>query len=357
MELGIFKCVAAALLFSVSVQASTFLKKSQTPEEQAQALQLNQIFEANTRRPLAPPVGQPALETDHFRYLLLSGETFEYDTDEKKEMHRLFAQNLPADMILVVVTEQDDALEVKNAFSQWIDSKRLIIASGDNLGNITWGRDSYPIPVYKDNQKTVELVAHDYFRTFNARKLIADSVQAQNVKYEKFVYVGGNLMAAENGDCFAVNSGRIFGLSDNTFMNSFRCRSITRLPYVAGIGDVDEVIKILPNKNILTNQTSYKSIFTKMGYTVTMLPEVYDSYRTYANSVILNKTVFMPSFENATQNKAAAAVYASFGYKVIEIPSNFMSDEMAGSVHCLTMAYPDMDLTKFFKQMGLKQIY
>lgn len=340
----------AAALFSSPAHAS-LTTKEQTAEELARALKINQQYLAHSTPRSSAVGGQPVLETDHFRYLLMSGD--DQGNSELINMHRTFAQNLPTDMILVLVTEKYSASTVQAQFSKWLPKERFIVASGNNIGDPTWGRDAYPYPVYKDSKGTVELVAHQYYRDFSGQKIISDAVNSKNTSNYDFVYVGGNLQATEHGDCFAVDSERTFGLPDSQFLSAFRCKTITRFPHVAGIGDVDEVIKILPNNVVLTNQQSYQAKIESMGYRVVMLPEVEDSYRTYANSVILNDTVYMPTF-GSSQDTDAQRVYESLGYKVIGIPTNRLSDRMHGSLHCLTMAYPDMDLHSLLQSLDLE---
>lgn len=337
-------------LFFSTVTFAEISSKSQTDVELSRALQINQRHETKARI-LRTTEGQPALETDRFQYLLLNGD--DKGIDNLSELQETFASNLPSDMKLVVVSESSIANTIKNKFLQWIPADRLIVASGKDLGDTVWARDSYPYPVYKDAAKTVELVAHKYFRFYNANQLIAQSVKTENVLNVDFVAVGGNLMAAANGDCFIVDSPRSFGLSDISYKADFRCGTVTRLPWLAGIGDVDEVIKVLPNNVILTNQIQYVKTLEDLGYKVEMLPvSKTGNKRTYANSVIINKTVFMPIFDDK-EDLEAQAVYEKFGYKVIGIHSNYLSDRMQGSLHCLTMAYPPMNQERLLKSLGL----
>ncbi len=337
-------------LFFSTVSFAEITRKSQTEEELSRALQINQLHEAKART-IKPTEGQPALETDRFQYLLINGD--DLGINNLKELQQTFATHLPKDMKLIVVVESYEADNIKKKFLQWTPSNRLIVASGENLGDTLWARDSYPYPVYKDQSKTVELVAHRYFRFYDANQLITQSVKSENVLEVDFVAVGGNLMAAANGDCFIVQSSRAFGLSDTSYKAGFRCGSVIRLPYLAGIGDVDEVIKVLPNNVILTNQTQYVNTLEDLGYKVEMLPQSKTGdKRTYANSVIINKTVFMPIYGDKEDDEAKA-VYEKFGYKVIGIQSDYLSDNMYGSLHCLTMAYPPINQDRLLKSLGL----
>ena len=45
---------------------------------------------------------------------------------------------------------------------------------------------------------------------------------------------------------FAVNSDRLFTVSENDLKTVYGCKSVHLISYVRGIGDVDEVLKPLP---------------------------------------------------------------------------------------------------------------
>ena len=123
------------------------------------------------------------------------------------------------------------------------------------------------------------------------------------------------------------------------------------MPWTTGIGDIDETVKLLPNNQALTNQQQLKPILESLGYTVTMLPDA-GGYRTYANSLVLNGTVFMPSY-NQPEDQTAKAIYESFGYKVVFLDSRVVSDQGMGSIHCMTMAYPEMNINRLLGSMGM----
>jgi hypothetical protein len=345
-----FLILLSAFSFPILSHAD-FTRKVHSPEEFATAVARNQRYRFG-RLEVPAKSGQPVLETDRFQYLLMNGTDF--GIDNLLQMQKTFSQNLPKDMILVVVTEDKLVDQVKEKFLQWISANQLIVASGNNLGDTLWARDSYPYPVYMDESKSIELVAHQYFRFFDAEQVIADAVSAIAMISPSLVAVGGNIMATEKGECLVVDSQRAFGLTDKEYMGSFRCKSVVHFPWLAGIGDVDEVIKVLPNGIMLTNQPTYVNTLQSLGYDVVMLPKsLTGAYRTYANSVIINNTVFMPVFGDP-QDQMAENVYESFGYKVIGIESDYLSDEMMGSLHCLTMTYPAMDPSRLLKSLGLK---
>jgi agmatine/peptidylarginine deiminase len=144
-------------------------------------------------------------------------------------------------------------------------------------------------------------------------------------------------------------------MTEEVLKSIYGCKNVKFMPYTSGIGDVDEVLKPLSDKRMLTTEASYKPILEAMGYTVIMLPKHEDSYRTYANALIVGKKVFMPAFDESSDD-AAAKVYSGLGYEVTKITSNYLSDVLLGSVHCQTMAYPRMPEQQLLNALGVEKV-
>lgn len=296
---------------------------------------------------LDPVPHQPVPEYAHYRYLLMTNSSG-YDIFDFKQT---ITKNLPGDMKLVLLVSPGDESFAFRTYTQWIPQDRLIIVSADTTSSGFWARDAFPYPVYMDDEANVGLVSAQYFRDFEAGEIIANAVKAPIFK-KSYVYVGGNLMADGDGRCFVVDSKRRFGLPEEAYKQNYGCRKVVFLKHLAGLGDVDEVVKVLPNHQALTNISDYVQILQAEGYQVTLLPKL-EGYRTYANSVILNGTVFMPSYHVPT-DELAAAVYRKFGYKVIMADSRTISDQGNGSFHCTTMTYPAIDESALIDQLHLK---
>lgn len=62
----------------------------------------------------------------------------------------------------------------------------------------------------------------------------------------------------------------------------------------------------------------------------------------------------MPSY-GVPEDQQAQSVYEGLGYHVIPIASNDLSDEMHGSIHCQTMAYPEMNLAQLLESLHARQ--
>ncbi len=78
-----------------------------------------------------------------------------------------------------------------------------------------------------------------------------------------------------------------------------------------------------------------------LGFEVTLLPKATGGeWRTYLNSLLINKTIFVPTFGSAESDKKVLNIYKSFKLNVVPVDSRFLSDQGAGSIHCFTATYP-----------------
>jgi len=346
----------ALFVFSLSAKAAS-VDHQPTVSELTHAIEHNQRLHQlaqDSGIELQASTLQPVPDTSNFSYVLMSAD--EEESSEVQNLRKTIAQNLPQGVRLVILSSEDDKERMLKKYSTWIDPTRLILAtdSDGDVYNGFWARDSFPVPVFNVATKTYELAETQYFRDFRSGPAVAKAVHGR-LTQSSMVFVGGNLLADEDGNCFSVNSERLFDMSSNDFKKIFGCRQWHSLPHVAGIGDVDEVLKPLTGKRILTNQVSYKAKLEGLGYQVIMLPALNGTNRTYANTLIVGQTVFMPAY-GVPEDQKAIHVYESLGYHVIPITSNFLSDQMDGSIHCQTMAYPEMDASLLMKKLGLKQL-
>jgi len=329
----------AVFLLSLNLQAGPLPSHTATESEARQAYERN--LRLPRTRPLASDI-KPVPDTADFAYVLMTAMGL-FANKEVTNVRKIIAQNLPAGVKFVVLTPALYALSTRIQYSKWIPANRLVVLTDFDFGteNGFWARDSFPIPVMKRDGSGVSLVAHKYFRNFNSHSKIAGSVGGK-LNSQPFTFVGGNLLADEAGNCFVVDSDRRFGLRKEDFQSVYGCSQVHFIPWIAGIGDVDEVLKPLPGGKMLTNQEAFKPDLEALGYEVVMLPKI-SGYRTYANSLVVKDTVFMPSYGVAEDSKAAG-VYEGLGYKVVPVPSKYLSDALSGSIHCQTMAYPKMNM-------------
>jgi hypothetical protein len=293
---------------------------------------------------------RPVEDYAEFKYVLMSSET---GFNEVANLRFAITRNLPEGTKLVLLVTDSNAEQIRQTYLKYISSDRLILARDTNIGGGFWARDAFPFPVI-NSQKQMSLVSARYYRPFNSATAIARSLNL-NMSRNNFTFVGGNLLADEDGICFTIDSERRFTTTESDLRNVYGCKEIKVLRHVSGIGDVDEVMKPVGNKTIITNTLDYVNDFKAWGYNVIMLPAVLNSYRTYVNSLVVGKTVFMPTY-GISQDIEAQKIYESLGYKVVGIKSNTLSDQMHGSVHCQTMAYPDINETTLLNALGLERM-
>lgn len=349
-----FKSVLFLILALISISGSakeSVISHEANSVETENAIKRNELWHQNGESYAILRHFRPVEDTAEFSYLLMS--FYENGLEEVAQLRKIIAENLPRNMKLVILTDDYLAESVRKKYLQWISEDRLIIATDLSTEDGFWARDSFPVPVYENKKKKVSLIAANYFREFTSWKPIAKSVNGTMEKMN-FTFVGGNLLADEEGNCFTVDSDRLFSLNEKDLTRAYGCKKVYILTYLRGIGDVDEVLKPLPGKQMLTNVIEYKNDLQAWGYEVILLPSLQEQYRTYVNSLILGKIVFMPVYD-VPEDIEAQRVYEELGYTVIPIKSIELSDEYRGSIHCQTMAYPSMKVSSLLKELNIKE--
>jgi agmatine/peptidylarginine deiminase len=346
------RILALCLFLSLNAKASDFIKNNRHEATRAELQKVKGDASQFITREYSntTPDWRPAEDYANFKYILISSEA---GFSEAANLRYTIAQNLPEGVKLVLLVTHSNAESVKQTYSKYISPDRIILAKDTNIAGGFWARDAFPYPVV-NSRNQLSLVGARYYRPFNSSPALATSLNL-NMSKNNFTFVGGNLIADENGTCFTINSERRFTTTENDLRNVYGCKDVKILRHVSGIGDVDEVLKPIGNNTILTNTAEYVNDLKAWGYTVVMLPDVPNSYRTYVNSLMVGKTVFMPIY-GISKDAEAKKVYESLGYKVFGIASNTLSDQMHGSVHCQTMAYPAVDETVLLSALGLQKI-
>ena len=344
-----------SILFSVVILVSSLFAQAQILKHGASPQELQKIksqvgFQQVRMYPARDVPWTPVFEAADYKYVLMSTEA---NFSEAENLRFKIAGNLPADVKLVLLVNSDQVEAYKKVYSKYIALDRVIMAAAPSISNGFWARDAFPYPV-TDAAGKLALVAAKYYRPFSAGASIAQSLEL-NLTQNSFTFVGGNLLADEDGNCFSVKSTRLFNTTEADLKNAYGCKTVHFLKHLTGIGDVDEVLKPLPNKTMLTNNSSYKAELEGLGYTVVMLPSIPSSYRTYANALVVGKTAFMPTYGVAADQQAKK-VYEDVGYTVVGITSNYLSDQLNGSVHCQTMAYPAMSEEELLNLLQLQRL-
>lgn len=294
---------------------------------------------------------RPFADYEKTGYLIMSAD-FNFDSGPAKlEM----ARNLPADATLVIFSDRADPStkeRVLSAYETVLPRARIKVIALPNATMGFWARDGIPVPVFS-NEGKFGVVDAVYGHRFEPDAEIARLFRAGLEKHE-FYYEGGNFMANDAGDCLMVNYGAHIRIPDDIFSGLYGCRQMIRLPFVDGIGHIDEHARFISEKVVVTDLPEYKDILQGKGFTVHMLPKPSGRYETYANSLIMDGKVIVPVFGRPTDEQALA-VYRGLGLKATGASSNSLSNNGQGSVHCITMTYPKVSAAELMKALGAKE--
>lgn len=261
-------------------------------------------------------------------------------------------KNVPKNtpLILFVNSEQIQKKVEQHILNIRSDVKMRFIVNSyiGTTSDTIWVRDSFPLLVKDQTTKSWKFIAIE-----NRWKIKSEQLNFLNYPVlesgEKTYY--GNILA-DDEYCYTHLSSAA-DMSDQ-LKNLIGCKKmITLFPQKGepgGIYHIDERLKIISNKELLTDVISWKDQLEKYGKKVTLLPSVpvkkvhppaylNSTTRTYLNSVILGDTIFIPVFGVST-DKTAIKIYKSFGYKVVPINSSQLSDAGHGSLHCISATLP-----------------
>lgn len=358
--------VLFALTFSITSFAAA-PRKSYSPEEQDWMASQNKnqrLYEKYLGPLFDDPVNSlthgvlqnttalPVAEYDKSKYLIFSSG-YDFNSYQAK---RTMAKNLPEDMTLVVYTWSDSEehlQEIRDSFSDVIANDRLKVIFLPRAHRGFWSRDGVPVPVVRSNddgESFFTVVDAKYYHTFEADDEVAEHFSAKITKHS-YYYEGGNFMANSKGDCLVVNKPQTAQIPDSIFETHYGCKKLLRFPFVKGIGHADESLKFVSDNVVLTDEESYVSKLEDEGYTVKKLPRPNNPYETYVNSLIVNGVVYVPIFGQST-DEAALDVYRDLGFtQVIGINTVSLSNNGAGSLHCITMTYPDVPFQELIEAL------
>jgi agmatine/peptidylarginine deiminase len=304
----------------------------------------------------------PFAEYETTGYLFFSDSN--YRGNIAKGMKRILAENLPADVTLVIYTQSTSKSyqrDLFNTYSNYIPAERLRILEVPRSGrNDFWTRDNLPVPVW--NQGQFSLVDAQYYYNFEPDAFLKELFGVSMTSHP-FFFEGGNFIANAKGDCIVVNRKRSYpgGVSDTgaipdaVFSDHYGCKNLIRLKHLKGIGHSDEVVKFMSDNVVVTDTHQYVAELESHGFEVHMLPEPDRNYETYANSLLVNDVLFVPVFSESGDKKAIE-IYKNINpnWKIVEVPSRRLATRGQGGVHCITMNYPPGSLERMGHSLGGK---
>jgi agmatine/peptidylarginine deiminase len=245
--------------------------------------------------------------------------------------------------------------------------------------NSIWVRDYGPWTAYTDAADTLNIIDWIYNRprplddvtpVFFANYINAPLYQTTTFPYD-LVHSGGNLFIDGHGTAFSSN----LIIDENptkteeeidTIMNKFlgidEYIKLTNLPYDV-IHHIDMHMKLLDEETLLVGEyphgvadgpqieanlqyilQNYLSCFGRPFKVIRILmppdalgryPDTGGDYRTYTNSIIINKTVIIPTYEYQ-YDTTAYRIYSEAmpGYNIVGINSNSIIPSL-GAIHCI----------------------
>ena len=344
----------AALIGSGFAAAAAPLKKQQLTPAEKRAIQNyhRELNHAGTRMSLPPAVqpARPFSEVEPAGYLFFSADE-DFDSEPAK---RLMAQNLPADVTLVVYADPyQSRADILSRYSGLIDPTRLKVISLNGASRGFWSRDGMPVPVLTATGG-LELVDARYYHGFEPDAQLGGMFEVPVIKHS-YYFEGGNFMVNDRGDCLTVDNDLSRDIPESIFHESYGCQRLIRFPFEKGIGHMDESVRFLSSNVVVTDSVSYARILESHGFEVHMLPRPDQEYETYVNALLVNGTAFVPTF-GETQDQRALDVYRAAGLNVVAAPSSSLSNDGLGSIHCITMTYPKVPFHALLKQLGAKEL-
>lgn len=276
-------------------------------------------------------------------------------------------------------------------------SKELTAAQLNNVifydidSNDTWARDHAPLTLVSDDKETCILDFKfngwgDKFEWTKDNKITSqlNNKGAFNSGYEcdtDFVLEGGSIESDGKGSIFTTtfclmaehrNQPLTREEIEERLLKSLHAKRIVWLDYGQLIGDdtdghIDTIVRLAPNDTILYNgcddekdeqYNDFNSLEEQLRQLKTLDGEAYNLLRlpmpdaiyddgerlpaTYANFVITNKSVICPTYSQPIKDNIALEVLqrAFPNHNIVGIDASVVIKQH-GSLHCLTMQYPE----------------
>lgn len=292
--------------------------------------------------------------------------------------------------LLTVVTPETET--VRKQLSKELTAAQLnnvIIYDIDS--NDTWARDHAPLTLVSDNKETCILDFKfngwgDKFEWTKDNNITSqlNNKGAFNASYEcdtDFVLEGGSIESDGKGSIFTTtfclmaehrNQPLTREEIEERLLKSLHAKRIVWLDYGQLIGDdtdghIDTIVRLAPNDTILYNgcddekdeqYNDFNSLEEQLRQLKTLDGEAYNLLRlpmpdaiyddgerlpaTYANFVITNKSVICPTYSQPIKDNIALEVLqrAFPNHNIVGIDASVVIKQH-GSLHCLTMQYPE----------------
>ena len=364
--LMLFACVSLVSAQSPSHRMSEF-EKAEMPAY-LQRFSLNQITSGITTPP--PFAMRASAEWEEIDALIITWTSF---TSILKDIVR-YAQT--ETQVFIVCNDSNTVISYLTNNAVPLTNVHYLLVPFNSI----WCRDYGPWNIYSDDVDSLALIDWIY----NRPRPKDDTMPSGVMRYtglpmyemttspDNLVHTGGNFMVDGFGTAFSSklilneNPGKTEAEIDSTmkrFMGIDRYIKMETLPY-DDIHHIDMHMKLLDEETILMAEyppgvadgpqieanlnyvlSNYNSIFGT-PYKVIRIPSPPDAggdypdnggdYRTYTNSVFVNKTVILPTYA-LQYDTTAIRIYqeALPGYNIVGINCNAIIPSL-GAIHCIT---------------------
>lgn len=359
MAYGYAGCLAALILIgsgsAFGANAShTVPTKAIRPEVKKQ-IQNYQKSVARSATFAKPGIGatqpdRPFTELESAGYLFFSANT-NYNSKIAKQT---MAKNLPADVTLVIFTEPgSSAARIQRDYQGVIEPERLKIVEIDDASDGFWARDGLPIPIW-DQDRKMDLVGARYYHGFEPDETVREWFGSRLTEHRYF-FEGGNFVTNDRGDCLTIDNDLSSEIPDDVFRDTYGCKKLLRFPHEKGIGHADESLKFVNSDTVITDSANYEKTLVQNGFKVIRVPRPQRKYETYVNSLLVNGTIYVPVFNQRTDDQALQ-VYRDAGFTVVPIETISLANNGLGSLHCITMTYPKVPFEALLKGLGGREL-
>lgn len=323
--------------------AQNSLSKDASPEVSQKAAQHNQALSLSRgalteNSELQANVLRPYADYENVKSLIFSGHN---NFGEAKRVKGEMIKNLPEGVQVVIydsLGNPEAGLKDLPFYSEFIELIRItrMLLQASSVG--FWSRDAIPVPVFR-RDGGVAAVDAKYYRNFEPDAEFGRKINVPILKHD-YYHEGGNFLADRQGRCLIVDNIRAVKIPNTVFESLYGCTSVHRFKQLKGIGHIDERVKLVSDTEAMTDMIEYVPQLEAMGFRVTLLPQGDRYYETYANSILINGSVFLPVFRQSKDAEAIAA-YEELGLKVFPIYVRDLPNQGNGSLHCITMTFPD----------------
>ncbi len=339
-----------AFVLSSTVATAAAPKHHDLSPSQLSAIRENNLSVNKLSSSSLPAPARPFSELESAGFLFFSVDEDFDSLSAKQEM----IKNLPDGVEMVLYADPGSSkADIMRDFGGLIAPERLHIIELRNASQGFWSRDGMPVPALS-TEGSLDLVDAKYYYSFEPDKEVAKYLKAGLLKHS-YNFEGGNFMTNDNGACIVVNNDETQAIPDSAFSSFYGCKNLLRLPFIKGIGHADESVKFVGTNLVLTDSTEYKKLLEAHGYQVKMLPRPSNEYETYVNSLLVNGTIYVPIFNQKTDDEALN-VYREVGLKVVGIPTVSLSNDGEGSLHCITMTYPKLNFADLVQKLGAREL-